>query len=170
MKKSLILLAALFLSATVAATGPKPQSGSILSHTSVECGSKKSKKQDVDLLCQQYVVRSGTTDYTIRQPKPSDQAIIPLNTAIEFKIDKNKMKFKVDGKSFEFMVISQAAASSPAARTGLFPSQSSVARAVRNDSMICYSNVKMSPKRPDDSVTSLLVDISKNAIHAADRR
>jgi hypothetical protein len=56
---------------------------------------------------------SGTTDYTIRQPKPSEQAIIPLNTAIEFKLDKNKMKFKVDGKSFEFMVISQAAASSP---------------------------------------------------------
>jgi hypothetical protein len=111
MKKSLILLAALFLGSTVAA-GPKPLSGNILSHTSVACGSKKSKKQDVDLLCQQYVVRSGTTDYTIRQPKPSEQAIIPLNTAIEFKLDKNKMKFKVDGKSFEFMIISQAAASS----------------------------------------------------------
>ncbi len=52
------------------------------------------------------------TDYTIRQPKPSEQAIIPINTAIEFKLDKNKMKFKVDGKSFEFMIISQAAASS----------------------------------------------------------
>ena len=115
MKKSLTLLAALFLSATVAAAGPKPQSGNILSHTSVTCGAKKSKKQDIDLLCQQYVVRSGTTDYTIRQPKPSEQAIIPINTAIEFKLDKHKMKFKVDGKSFEFIVVSQAAASSPAA-------------------------------------------------------
>jgi hypothetical protein len=120
MKRSLTLLAALFLSATVAVAGPKPQSGNILSHTSVECGTKKSKKQDIDLLCQQYVVRSGTTDYTIRQPKPSEQAIIPINTAIEFKLDKNKMKFKVDGKSFEFMVISQAAVSSPAAAPGLF--------------------------------------------------
>ena len=113
MKKSLTLLAALFLSATVAAAGPKPQSGNILSHTSVTCGAKKSKKQDIDLLCQQYVVRSGTTDYTIRQPKPSDQTIIPINTAIEFKLDKNKMKFKADGNSFALMVISQAAASSP---------------------------------------------------------
>jgi hypothetical protein len=68
MRKSLTLLGALFLSAIVAA-GPKPQSGNILSHTSVTCGAKKSKKQDIDLLCQQYVVRSGTTDYTIRQPK-----------------------------------------------------------------------------------------------------
>ncbi len=115
MKKSLTLLPALFLCLTVAAAGSKPQSGNILSHTSVACGTKKSKKQDLDLLCQQYVVRSGTTDYTIRQPKPSEQAIIPLNTAIEFKLDNNKMKFKVDGKSFEFIVISQAAASSSAA-------------------------------------------------------
>ena len=112
MKKSLTLLGALFLSVTVAVAGPKPQSGNILSHTSVACGTKKSKKQDIHLLCQEDVVRSGTTDYTIRQPKPSEQAIIPLNTAIEFKLDKNKMKFKVDGQSFEFVVISQAAASS----------------------------------------------------------
>ena len=115
MKKSLIFLAALILSATVAAAGPKPQSGNILSHTSVACGSKKSKKQDIDLMCQQYVVRSGSTDYTIRQPKPSDQTIIPLNTALQFTLDKNKVKFKVDGKSFEFIVVGQAAASSAAA-------------------------------------------------------
>jgi hypothetical protein len=115
MKKSLILLAALFLSATLASSGPKPQSGNILSHTSVACGSKKSKKQDIDLLCQQYVVRSGTIDYTIRQPKPSDQTILPLNTAIQFTLDKNKVKFKVNGKSFEFIVVGQGAASSAAA-------------------------------------------------------
>ena len=71
------------------------------------------------------------TDYTNRQPKPFEQAIIPINTAIEFKLDKNKMKFKVDGKSFEFIVVSQAAASSPTAARALFRSQSSVARAGR---------------------------------------
>jgi hypothetical protein len=114
MRKSLTFVAVLLMS-TVAAGGPKPQPGSIVSQTSVACGAKKSKKQDIDLLCQQYVVRSGTTEYTIRQPKPSDQTLIPLNTAIQFTLDKNKMKFKVDGKSFEFIVISQAAASSPAA-------------------------------------------------------
>lgn len=115
MNKSLILFAALFLGSTATVAGPKPQSGNILSHTSVACGSKKSKKQDVDLLCQQYVLRSGTTDYTIRQPKPSDQNIIPLNTAVQFTLDKNKVKFKVNGKSFEFIVVGQAAASSAAA-------------------------------------------------------
>jgi hypothetical protein len=94
---------------------PKPQPGTIISQTSVACGSKKSKNQDIDLLCQQYVVRSGTTEYTIRQPKPSDLALIPLNTAMQFTLDKNKMKFKADGTSFEFIVVSQAAASSTTA-------------------------------------------------------
>jgi hypothetical protein len=112
MKKSLALFAAVLLSATVASSGPKPQPGTILSHTSVACGVKKSKKQDIDLLCQQYVLRAGTIDYTIRQPKPSDQALIPLNTAVQFTLDKSKMKFKVNGKSLEFLVVGQAAASS----------------------------------------------------------
>jgi len=115
MKKFLTVFAFLLLAAAVASAAPKPQPGTILSHTSVACGTKKSKKQDIHLLCQQYVVRSGSTDYTVRQPKPAEQDLIPLNTAVEFKLDKNKMKFKVDGTSFEFVVISQAAASSAAA-------------------------------------------------------
>jgi hypothetical protein len=115
MKKSLTFFAAVFLSAVVTYAGSQPQPGTILSQTSVACGAKKSKKNDIDVLCQQYVLRSGTTDYTIRQPKPSDQTLIPINTAIQFTLDKNKVKFKVNGKSFEFIVVGQAAASSAAA-------------------------------------------------------
>jgi len=114
MRKSLTLFAFLFLSAAVTSAGPQPQPGTILSHTSVACGVKKSKKNDIDVLCQQYVLRSGTTDYTIRQPKPSDQTLIPINTEIQFTLDKNKVKFKVNGKSFEFIVVGQAAAATPA--------------------------------------------------------
>jgi hypothetical protein len=124
MKKSLTVFAMLYLAATLASAAPKPQPGTIVSHTSVACGTKKSKKQDTPLLCQQYVVRSGSTDYTVRQPKPAEQDLIPLNTAIEFRLDKNKMKFKVNGTSFEFIVISQAAASSAVATPGsVAPSQ-----------------------------------------------
>src|SRR5262245_34313319 len=121
MKKFLAVFTALIVAAVVASAGPKPQSGTIVSQTSVACGTKKSKKQDIDLLCYQYVVRSGITDYTIRQPKPDEQHIIPLNTPIEFTLDKNMMKFKVNGTSFKFMVVSQAAVSSAAAK----PSSSS---------------------------------------------
>lgn len=115
MKKSLTLFAFLFLSAAITSAGPQPKPGTILSQTSVACGAKKSKKSDIDVLCQQYVLRSGTTDYTIRQPKPSDETLIPINTAIQFTLDKNKVKFKVNGKSFEFIVVGQAAAPSAAA-------------------------------------------------------
>ena len=110
MKKFLGLFAALLLSASISPAGPQPQAGTIISQTSVACGAKKSKKQDIDLLCHEYVVRSGSTDYSVRQPKPSEQNIIPINTAIQFTLDKNKMKFKANGKSYEFLVVAQAAA------------------------------------------------------------
>lgn len=114
MKKSLGLFAALLLGASISPAGPQPQAGPIISQNSVACGAKKSKKEDIDILCQQYVVRSGSTDYTVRQPKPSNQTLIPINTPVEFSLDKNKMKFKANGKSFEFLVVAQAAAT-PAA-------------------------------------------------------
>lgn len=124
MKNFLALFAVLLLGAAIATAGPKPQSGIILSQTSVPCGTKKSKKQDIDLLCNQYVVRSGTTDYTIRQPKPDEQHIIPLNTPIQFTFDKNMMKFKANGTSFKLMVISQAAVNSADGRpTASAPNQ-----------------------------------------------
>lgn len=115
MKKSLFLGTAICLATSIAFAGPQPKSGAILSQTSVACGSQKSKKKDIDLMCQQYVVRSGATDYTVRQQKPSDQALIPLNTAVEFTLDKSKMKFKANGKSYEYLVVGQAAAAAPLA-------------------------------------------------------
>jgi hypothetical protein len=109
-KKSLTLLAAFALAAAVASAGPKSQTGTVLSQTSVACGErKKSKKESVSLLCQQYVVRSGATDYTVQQPKPGDQTLIPLNASVEFTLDKSKMKLKANGKSYEFLVVSQTA-------------------------------------------------------------
>ena len=114
MKKLMWVLVPLLVAPRGAVAGPKPQPGTIVSHTSVACATKKSGKQTTDLLCQEYLVRSSTTDYTIRQPKPEEQELIPINSAIQFTLDKNKMKFKVNGKSFQFVVISQSAASSAA--------------------------------------------------------
>ena len=118
MRKPLILFTTLSLAVNFTFAGPKPQSGTVLSHTSVACGSKKSKKKDIDLLCHQYVVRSGATDYTIRQQKPADQELISLNTTVEFKLEKSKMKFKANGKSYEYLVVGQATASPAAGPAG----------------------------------------------------
>ena len=57
-----------------------------VSGASVAGGTKKSKNQDMDLLCHQYVVRSRTTNYTIRHAKPAEQHLTPINTAIQFTL------------------------------------------------------------------------------------
>jgi len=62
------------------------------------------------------VVRTTDTDYHIRQVKPTGKALIPVNTPIEFTLDKDKMKFKANGKSYEYLIVSEAAVSADAAK------------------------------------------------------
>jgi hypothetical protein len=116
MKKPILLGVVVFSGAMLVQAGNKPQTGTIISENSVACGStlekgKKNKQTSIEVLCQEYVVRTAGTDYRIRQPKPSDKALIPINTPIEFTLDKDKIKFKANGKSYEYLVVSEAAAS-----------------------------------------------------------
>ena len=84
--------------------------GTIVSEASVDCGTKKQgKKESTDLLCQEYTVRTPTTEYKIRQEKPADKTILPANTPIEFTIDKSKMKFKANGKKYEYLIVATSA-------------------------------------------------------------
>jgi hypothetical protein len=115
------LLAAIFLFGPIFAQAGKPQMGTIISEKSVACGStvekgKKNKQTSVEVLCQEYVVRTIETDYHIRQVKPTDKALIPVNTPIEFTLDKDKMKFKANGKSYEYLIVSEAAVSADAVK------------------------------------------------------
>lgn len=111
MKKPLLLVVVVLFGAVFVQAGNKLQTGAIISENSVACGAKQEKsKQSLDLLCQEYVVRTDTTDYRIRQEKPSTKALIPLNTPIEFTLEKDKIKFKANGKSFEYVVVSESPA------------------------------------------------------------
>ena len=117
MKKALFL-AAILLSGAMLVQANKSQLGTIISENSVTCGStvekgKKNQQVSVAVLCQEYVVRSVTTDYHVRQVKPSDAVIIPINTSVEFTLDKDKMKFRVNGKTYEYQVVSEAAVPEP---------------------------------------------------------
>jgi hypothetical protein len=95
-------------SAVLAAELPTP--AKIVSESSVSCGSKKQgKKASAEVLCQQYTVQTATTEYKIRQEKPSEKEIFPANTPIEFVMNKDKMKFKVNGKKYEFLVVGTSA-------------------------------------------------------------
>jgi len=115
MRKTLMLVVAVVL-AGIPAAAKEPQAGTIVSESSVACGSQvKNKKQTTDVLCQEYVIRTETTEYHVRQEKPADKALIPVNTSVEFTLEKDKMKFKADGKKYEYLVVSESAAPATAA-------------------------------------------------------
>lgn len=109
MKLKAFALAAAILCASLMFGKNPPQSGTIISQESVECGTKNNgKKSSTPILCHQYVVHTATTEYKIRQPKPSDSDIFPPNTPIQFTINKSKMKFKVNDKGYEYLIVGTA--------------------------------------------------------------
>lgn len=104
-------LAAMVALAAIPAAANEPQPGTIVAESSVPCGSQVTNKGKgtTQVLCQQYVVRTDTTEYHVRQEKPADKALIPVNTPVEFTLDKDKMKFKANGKKYEYLVVSETA-------------------------------------------------------------
>jgi hypothetical protein len=99
-----------FLCAFLCIAAQKPVAATIISMQSVDCGTKKEgKSKSTALVCQQYLVRTAATEYHIRQQKPSEQDILPANIPIEFTLDKDKMKFKLNGKKYEFLVVGMSA-------------------------------------------------------------
>src|SRR5271165_4601470 len=104
MTKTILLLTLLGVSLTAAAKDNVMQ-GTIISENSVDCGTKaKGKKQTTDLMCQEYVIRTEATEYHVRQEKEAHKEMLPVNAPVELTINKDKMKFKVNGKSYEMLV------------------------------------------------------------------
>jgi hypothetical protein len=113
MRKPYILAAALGL-ATISAAAKPPRPGTIVSESSVACGEQVNNNTGTpQVLCQEYVVRTETTEYHVRQEKHADQELIPLNTGIEFTIDKDKMKFRANGKKYAYVVDSETTTARP---------------------------------------------------------
>jgi hypothetical protein len=112
-----ILLSAVLLSLNLtAAAKDNVMQGTLISENSVDCGTQaKGKKQTTDLMCQEYVIRTETTEYHVRQEKQAHKEMLPVNAPVELTINKDKMKFKVNGKSYEMLVVSEAAAPAAAA-------------------------------------------------------
>ena len=109
LKSAVLLLAVSVFSSSPAIADKAPISGTIVSMQSVECASKKKGKTSTSLLCHQYVVHTATSEYQFRQQKPAEEHVFPANTPIQFTLDKNKAKFKVDGKKYEYLVVGTSA-------------------------------------------------------------
>ena len=111
MKKTAILLMAVLALGTMSAAKDKEMQGTIISENSVPCGSEaKNKKQTMELMCQEYVIRTDTTEYHVRQEKEGHKGMLPVNAPVELTLSKDKMKFKVNGKGYEMLVVSESAA------------------------------------------------------------
>ena len=110
-RNAVLLLAALTLGLSMTAAAKDEMQGTLISENSVQCGSQaKNKKQTMELMCQEYVIRTDTTEYHVRQEKEAHKAMLPVNAPVELTIKKDKMKFKVNGKEYEMLVVSESAA------------------------------------------------------------
>ena len=110
MKKAFLAMAVIGLSLASAVAKDKMQ-GTIISESSVACGSEsKGKKETMQVMCQEYVIRTDTTEYHVRQEKEAHKAMLPVNAPVELSLSKDKMKFTVNGKNYEMLVVSESAA------------------------------------------------------------
>ena len=116
-----LLLALMALTLTAAIAEKEVQQGTILSETSVSCGTQAKGKKQSDLMCQEYVIRTDTTEYHVRQEKEAHRAILPMNAPVELTLKKDKMKFQVNGKGYEMLVVSESAVPAPASGTAAKP-------------------------------------------------
>jgi hypothetical protein len=116
MRKTFLLLTVLALSMTAGAKD-KTMQGTIISESSVPCGSEaKGKKQTIELMCQEYVIRTEATEYHVRQEREAHKEMLPVNAPVELTLSKDKMKFKVNGKGYEMLVVSESAAPAAGAK------------------------------------------------------
>jgi hypothetical protein len=112
MKNRFPALILVLLLAFVCLAEEKSTSGTIISMQAVDCGTKKDGKKSTTLTCHQYVVHTATTEYQIRQKKPEEQEILHANTQIQFTLNKDKMKIKVNGKKYEYIIVGTSALTS----------------------------------------------------------
>lgn len=121
MKIQLLILCFLMLG-TISLAKDTPMQGTIISENSVSCGSQADgKKKTTELMCQEYVIRTESTEYHVRQEKEAHKELLPVNAPVEVTMKKDKMKFKVNGKEYEMLIVSESAvppsANAPAANS-----------------------------------------------------
>ncbi len=108
MRKTFLLLTSVIVLGMMAWAAE--MQGTIVSESSVPCGSEAKGKKSTQLMCQEYVIRTDTTEYHVRQEKEAHKALVPVNAPVELTLKKDKMKFKANGKEYEMLVVSESAA------------------------------------------------------------
>jgi hypothetical protein len=104
------LIVAFLLLGGISVAKDTPMQGTIVSENSVSCGSQaQGKKKTTELMCQEYVIRTESTEYHVRQEKEAHKELLPVNAPVELTMKKDRMKFKLNGKEYEMLVVSESA-------------------------------------------------------------
>lgn len=125
MRRTWMYCVVLCVAVAARAKEPKPyQTGKLLQMSSVHCGTaEKSDKSTLseligsddtsrktqDVLCQEYVLQTDTVTYRIRPRDAKHPALLPVGSAAQFRIDKDKLLLRVENmgdKEREYVVVS----------------------------------------------------------------
>jgi len=92
------------------------QTATIVSMNSVPCGTKGGHKKTRELLCHEYVLRSGSTEYHVQQMEAKSTDLLAIGQQATFTIHKDRMRLQATNtsgklKDFEFVVVLITAAS-----------------------------------------------------------
>jgi hypothetical protein len=122
-------LLCILLGSTVAASAkdPKPyQPATLMQMNSIHCGTAEksdrsplgdiigtdnTNRKSEELLCQEYVLQTDAVVYHIRPKEQKHPELLPVNSAAQFRLEKDKMLLRVDGtdgKEHEYIVVSMA--------------------------------------------------------------
>ena len=92
------------------------QTGTVVAMNSVACGTKsEGKKKTREMVCHEYVLRSGSTEYHIQQKEEKSTDVLAIGGQATFTIHKDRIRLhaaNIDGKEkdYEFVVVSMKAA------------------------------------------------------------
>ncbi len=113
MKLSLaVLLVASVLSVSAVAKERHYEQCTLTAMNSVPCGSQQKRhKKTREMLCQEYVVQTDSTEYHIRQKQEKHTDILPIPSQGEFRIEKDTMRLRIPagtGKELDYQIVSVA--------------------------------------------------------------
>lgn len=107
-----LLLAMSVLGVSVIAKERKYEQCTLTAMNAVPCGSQQKRhKKTREMLCQEYVLQTDTTEYHIRQKQEKHTDILPIGSQCDFRIEKDTIKLRVPtgtGKEVEYVIVSVA--------------------------------------------------------------
>jgi uncharacterized low-complexity protein len=92
------------------------ETATVVTMNSVPCGTKVAHhKKTSELLCHEYILRAGSTEYHVQQKEEKSSDLLTLGQQVTFTINKDRMRLhgtntKGKAKDFEFVVVSMTAA------------------------------------------------------------